>query len=121
MFVVFLSLNSCRKLISTIASLFSSSFVFYWKTYFEDVELKYPPTFDARIICYPTKKSVKDYFCWRQVDCKVTWTFKDIFLDQLLYFSGHINNQYNYCFWSLVEKNGKSHTEAYNFLKVTIV
>ena len=31
--------------------------------------------------------------------------------------AGHINNQYNTCFWELV-KSGKSKREAQNFLKV---
>lgn len=35
----------------------------------------------------------------------------------LLSFAGHINNQYNTCFWELV-KSGKSEREAQNFLKV---
>lgn len=30
--------------------------------------LLYPPTFDGRVVCYPTEREVRDYFAWRQVD-----------------------------------------------------
>ncbi|CAB4298280.1 unnamed protein product [Prunus armeniaca] len=62
-------------------------------------ELKYPPYFDGRAVCYPSVEILRDYLTWRQVDC-------------------HINNQYNTCFWELV-KSGKSKSEAQNFLKGT--
>eukprot|EP00871_Galdieria_phlegrea_P005899 jgi/Galph1/797/GphlegSOOS_G5556.1 len=87
------------KILSCIVSLFSSSFVYYWKQFFEEIDLKYPPSFDARVVVYPSEKSLRDYLSWRQVDC-------------------HINNQYNVCFWSLVQ-NGMSPNEAYTLLKGT--
>ncbi|KAL6214096.1 hypothetical protein ACLB2K_013534 [Fragaria x ananassa] len=62
-------------------------------------ELKCPPYFDGRAVCYPSSDILRDYLAWRQVDC-------------------HINNQYNTCFWELV-KSGKSKSEAQNFLKGT--
>eukprot|EP00923_Selenidium_pygospionis_P017599 GHVN01030955.1.p1 GENE.GHVN01030955.1~~GHVN01030955.1.p1 ORF type:complete len:314 (-),score=32.99 GHVN01030955.1:573-1514(-) len=62
-------------------------------------ELQLPPTFDARIVCYPTDKDIRDYLSWRQVDC-------------------HVNNQYNTSFWCLV-KSGETPTEAYNILQGT--
>lgn len=31
-------------------------------------KLLYPPTFDGRVVCYPSEKEVRDYFAWRQVD-----------------------------------------------------
>jgi len=83
----------CQKLVSTITSLFSSSYVFYWQIFFPDVQLQYPPSFDGRVICYPTDKHLRDYLSWRQADC-------------------HINNLYNTCFWSLVQQGGKSKIEA---------
>lgn len=58
-----------RKILTTLVSLFSSSFVFGWPTFFGDVKLKYPPSFDARVVCYPTDQTLKDYIAWRQVDC----------------------------------------------------
>lgn len=30
--------------------------------------LLYPPSFDGRVVCYPSEKEVRDYFAWRQVD-----------------------------------------------------
>ncbi|EME32180.1 tRNA(His) guanylyltransferase [Galdieria sulphuraria] len=87
------------KILSCIVSLFSSAFVFYWKTFFEDMEMKYPPSFDGRVIIYPSEQTLRDYLSWRQVDC-------------------HVNNQYNTCFWLLVQ-NGATPKEAYETLKGT--
>lgn len=42
--------------------------MFNWAKHFPGVSLKYPPSFDGRIVLYPTEKAVKDYFSWRQVD-----------------------------------------------------
>lgn len=88
------------KILSCVVSLFSSSFVFHWKTFFEDTELQYPPTFDGRVVVYPSEQTLRDYLSWRQVDC-------------------HINNQYNTCFWLLVQ-NGATPKEAYETLKGTL-
>jgi len=88
------------KILSCVVSLFSSSFVFHWKTFFEDTELQYPPTFDGRVVVYPSEQTLRDYLSWRQVDC-------------------HINNQYNTCFWLLVQ-NGATPKEAYETLKVRL-
>ncbi|XP_065684809.1 probable tRNA(His) guanylyltransferase [Hydra vulgaris] len=91
--------RSC-KLMSNIVSLFSSSFVFYWKTFFLN-DLIYPPQFDGRIILYPSLENIRDYLSWRQADC-------------------HINNLYNTCFWSLVNKGGLSTLDAELKLKGTL-
>jgi len=88
------------KIVSSFASAFSSNYVFYWNEYFPDVKLQYPPTFDARVVCYPTTKNLLDYLAWRQVDC-------------------HINNLYNTSFWTLV-KSGKTPKEAEDQLKGTL-
>lgn len=61
------------KLMTHVASQFSSSYVFYWKEYFEDQPLLYPPGFDGRVVLYPTNRNLKDYLSWRQADCK--WEF----------------------------------------------
>ena len=31
--------------------------------------LKYAPQFDARVVCYPTLRNIRDYLSWRQADC----------------------------------------------------
>ncbi|KAH0925653.1 hypothetical protein HID58_017909 [Brassica napus] len=87
------------KIISAIASLFTSTYVIKWGDFFPRKELKYPPSFDGRAVCYPTYKILLDYLAWRQVDC-------------------HINNQYNTCFWMLV-KSGKTKTQSQDYLKGT--
>ncbi|KZT29782.1 tRNAHis guanylyltransferase [Neolentinus lepideus HHB14362 ss-1] len=88
------------KILSLLLSLFTSSYTFYWSKYFHEVELKYPPSFDARIVLYPSAKEVRDYFAWRQVDT-------------------HINNLYNTAFWALVQQGGESTTQAHALLKGT--
>ena len=88
------------KIITTMVSYFASSYVFHWSTHFGATPLKYPPTFDCRIVLYPTNQNLRDYLSWRQADC-------------------HINNLYNTCFWSLVH-SGLSTTEAEKKLSVSI-
>ncbi|KAL2528077.1 tRNA(His) guanylyltransferase 1 [Forsythia ovata] len=87
------------EIVSAVVSLFSSMYTMKWKEFFPQKELKHPPYFDGRAVCYPTSEILLDYLAWRQVDC-------------------HINNQYNTCFWMLV-KSGKSKSEAQNYLKGT--
>lgn len=58
------------KLMTTVASLFASSYVFEWPKFMKDVPLLYPPAFDGRVILYPTDTNLRDYLSWRQVDCK---------------------------------------------------
>ncbi|TPX69242.1 hypothetical protein SpCBS45565_g02572 [Spizellomyces sp. 'palustris'] len=90
------------KITSTLCSLFTSNFIFHWKRFFADLELKYPPSFDARAVCYPTDQNLRDYMSWRQADC-------------------HINNLYNTAFWSLVQdkNNPRTEREAQAILKDT--
>merc|ERR1711862_837505 len=89
------------KILTVFVSLFSSSFVFYWKDYFGDEPLHYAPVFDGRMVIYPTYKTVRDYLSWRQADC-------------------HINNLYNTTFWTLVQKGGLSPTDAEKKLQGTL-
>ena len=56
------------KIVSTLTSLFTSSYVFHWPQHFPNNPLKYPPSFDGRIVLYPTAKHIRDYFAWRQAD-----------------------------------------------------
>lgn len=89
------------KIMSTVVSHFTSSYVFNWSRYFPDKMLQYPPTFDARLVVYPSEKEVKDYFAWRQADT-------------------HINNLYNTAFWALVQQGGMSTSEAHQKLNGTV-
>ena len=82
------------KLSTYVVSLFTSAFMFHWNEFFpEGPAIKYPPCFDARAVCYPTVRTVRDYFSWRQADC-------------------HINNLYNTCFWALVQQKGMTPKDA---------
>ncbi|KAG9096620.1 tRNA-His guanylyltransferase [Ceratobasidium sp. UAMH 11750] len=84
-----------------LTSLFTSAYVFHWKTFFPDTTLTYPPSFDGRVILYPGKQEVRDYFAWRQADT-------------------HINNLYNTTFWALVQQGGMTAREAETRLKGTL-
>ena len=81
------------KILSLIVSKFTASYVFFWNHYFKDTILQYAPSFDARIVLYPTIQEIKDYLAWRQADC-------------------HINNLYNTCFWKLVNKQNMTQKDA---------
>lgn len=88
------------KLVTHIVSLFTSAYVFNWSKYM-NCTLQYPPSFDGRLVVYPTQKEVKDYFAWRQVDT-------------------HINNLYNTTFWALVLQGKQTEREAHETLKGSI-
>lgn len=89
-----------EKLISYVASLFTSAYIFNWSYIFKDtLDLKYPPVFDSRAVLYPTDQNLRDYMSWRQADV-------------------HINNLYNTCFWNLVA-SGLSNAEAEEKLRGT--
>lgn len=60
------------KIESSVVSLFTSAYVFYWPTYFPTLKMVYPPSFDSRAVIYPSPKEVKDYFSWRQADSELS-------------------------------------------------
>ncbi|CAB1337734.1 unnamed protein product [Coregonus sp. 'balchen'] len=91
--------QSDDKLMTHVASQFSSSYVFYWRDYFGDQPLLYPPGFDGRVVLYPSNRNLRDYISWRQADC-------------------HVNNLYNTVFWTLVQKGGLTTTQAEDRLKL---
>ncbi|CAG7824274.1 unnamed protein product, partial [Allacma fusca] len=89
------------KIVTTVVSQFSSAFAYYWREFFPETELRYPPSFDCRMVLYPTDQNLRDYLCWRQADC-------------------HINNLYNTTFWTLVLKGGLSNNDAQKELSGTL-
>ena len=90
-----------EKIISCLTSLFTSAYVLNFPKYFKGEELRTIPSFDGRLVCYPTLDTLKDYLRWRQVDC-------------------HINNLFNTTFWALVKKGGLSQKESEKKLKNTL-
>lgn len=88
------------KILSCINSLFTSSYVFHWSDFISNKKLLYPPSFDARIVLYPSDENMRDYLGWRQADT-------------------HINNLYNTVFWKLVLDGGLTNTEAQKKLSGT--
>ncbi|RWS20815.1 tRNA(His) guanylyltransferase-like protein, partial [Leptotrombidium deliense] len=107
-----------NKITSILVSVFTSAYVFNWNKYFNsfseneshlNVELKYPPSFDARCVLYSTIDEVIDYMKWRQVDC-------------------HINNLYNttlstmtgeYTTWPLPDNRPKDTFKFYTSKEAT--
>lgn len=51
-----------------LTSYFTSCYVLGWPQHFPDTPLRYPPSFDGRIVIYPTERATRDYFSWRQAD-----------------------------------------------------
>ncbi|KAJ3214857.1 tRNA-His guanylyltransferase [Dinochytrium kinnereticum] len=90
------------KILTTVVSTFTAHYVQAWNIFFPDKKMLYPPSFDGRIVLYPSDMHMKDYLRWRQVDC-------------------HINNLYNTTFWALVkdELSPQSEVEAQAILKDT--
>ena len=82
------------KILSCLISLFSSSYALNFCQYFGNQKPLKTPSFDGRIILYPSIEDLQAYLSWRQVDC-------------------HINNQYNTTFWALVQKGKLTTTEAH--------
>ena len=84
------------KILSCTLSLFSSAYVMHFSKYFAASGKQLPsiPSFDARIVLYPSLADLKAYLSWRQVDC-------------------HINNLYNTTFWALVQRGNLSRDEAH--------
>ncbi|KAG2132987.1 Thg1 C terminal domain-containing protein [Suillus clintonianus] len=89
------------KILTMLTSYFTSCYVFNWSQYFPDTPLRYPPSFDGRIVVYPTERAIRDYFSWRQADT-------------------HINNLHNTIFWALIQKGGQTTTEAHATLRGTV-
>lgn len=92
---------SASKLLSNVNSLFASAYVYYWPRIFRGKELYYPPSFDARVVLYPTDKNLRDYLAWRQADV-------------------HVNNLYNTCFWNLVLKGKLTPSQVLYFKRQKI-
>ena len=88
------------KILSTVVSLFTSAYVMYWPEYMKDTPLREPPSFDGRIVLYPTTKHLRDYLSWRQADT-------------------HVNNLFNTTYWALVNQGGLTTQEAEKRLKGT--
>jgi tRNA(His) guanylyltransferase len=73
-----------HKLTTSIVSTFTAAYVFNWPRLMgAERPLQHLPSFDGRVVCYPSDKNIRDYLSWRQADC-------------------HINNLFNLVYWTLV-------------------
>lgn len=88
------------KILSTVISLFSAAYVLNWGKFMKK-PMTMVPSFDGRIVLYPTTRHLRDYLSWRQADV-------------------HVNNLYNTAFWALVNRGGHSTREAEGILKGTL-
>lgn len=88
------------KLLTTITSKFTSSYVYHWEKFFKSDLLKYPPAFDGRVVLYPSDENLIDYMKWRQADV-------------------HINNLYNTSFWTLIQKGNLTPSQV-NLLRLLL-
>lgn len=85
------------KILSLVVSFFTSTYVTKWRAFFPQKDIKYTPSFRARVICCASMEVLQAYLLWRQYEC-------------------HTNNQYDTCFWQLI-KSGKTKDEAKETLK----
>lgn len=108
------------KILTTVVSQFTSAYVFNWAKYFPGVSLMYPPSFDGRIVLYPTEKVVRDYFSWRQVDSEYSFLANCVGLENVRRVA-HINNLYNTAFWALVQEGKQTTAQAHETLRVSVI
>ena len=110
--------KECSKILSTIVSTFTSYYVHLWPLFFINMPLSAPmPSFDGRVILYPSRQNIRDYMSWRQADCKPQHDVTTS-TSTLNHASGHINNLYNTTFWALVNGGGLNNVRAEEELKV---
>ncbi|GME52856.1 putative tRNA guanylyltransferase protein [Neofusicoccum parvum] len=90
------------KLVTTVATTFTSHYIHLWLAFFPAQPLTPPmPSFDGRAVMYPSVQNLRDYMSWRQVDC-------------------HINNLYNTTFWTLIQRGGMDAAAAEQRLSGTV-
>ena len=105
------------KILTTVVSTFTAYYIHLWPHFFADEPLSPPmPSFDGRVVLYPSATNLRDYMSWRQVDCMSSCSERKGTI--LRYPAGHINNLYNTTFWALVQKGGMDASNAEERLKV---
>ena len=50
-----------------VTSLFTAAYVLHWQRMMNR-ELQTLPSFDGRVVAFPSETEVRDYFAWRQAD-----------------------------------------------------
>ena len=109
--------DKSSKLVTTVVSTFSSYYVYLWPQFFPETPLTTPlPSFDGRVVMYPSVQNLRDYMSWRQADClSISFNIYHHPHLSLFYDSasgtnvnsiGHINNLYNTTFWALIQMGG---------------
>ncbi|MED6154141.1 hypothetical protein PIB30_109216, partial [Stylosanthes scabra] len=86
------------KVLSIITSFFSSIIVTKWSDFFPQKELQYSPSFHGHVTSCASVDVLQAYLFWRQNMC-------------------HATNQYDHCFWRLVERDDMDVREAHDLLK----
>lgn len=62
----------CSKILSLIVSFFTSTYVTKWRAFFPQNDLKYAPSFRARVISCASMEVLQAYLLWRQYECKLS-------------------------------------------------
>ena len=107
------------KILTTVVSTFTSYYVHLWSDFLADKPLSPPmPSFDGRVVLYPSSSTLRDYMSWRQVDCTSSHPRQAQMKTTFKCLAGHINNLYNTTFWALVQKGGMDVKQAEQRLKV---
>lgn len=120
---MFFLVHRCRKILTTIVSTFTSYYVNLWASHFPEKILSSPmPSFDGRVVQYPSAKNLRDYVSWRQVDCTSARERYTPSIKAHIYFIilGHVNNLYNTTFWAL-RQHGSTAVRAEEELKVRML
>lgn len=60
----------CSKLYSLVVSFFTSVYITKWQDFFPEKNLRYPPSFRARVVCCASIEVLQAYLAWRQQFCK---------------------------------------------------
>lgn len=58
------------KILSLLVSFFTSTYVTKWKEYFPQTELRFPPSFQSRVIVCASMEVLQACLAWRQNDCE---------------------------------------------------
>ncbi|KAI4374353.1 hypothetical protein MLD38_012360 [Melastoma candidum] len=88
-----------RKILSLITSFFTSVYNSKWEEFFPQEELRYTPSFRARVMSCATLEVLQTYLAWRQNEC-------------------HVSNLYITCLWMMI-KHKKTYEQAEEILKDT--
>ena len=63
--------RNLTDILSVVVSSFTSNYVFNWRAYFDDEQLKYPPAFKGSTMLLPSEESLISYLLTKQHECYI--------------------------------------------------